>query len=72
MEEIIQLNGDGSLSVPDTPVIPYISGDGTGPDIWNATRIVLDEAVKTAYGNNKKISFNWNRSKNTKLLSRGR
>ena len=57
MENIIQLNGDGSLSVPATPVIPYISGDGTGPDIWNAARIVLDEAVKTAYGNDKKIIF---------------
>ena len=57
MENIIKLNKDGSLSVPDTPVIPYIPGDGTGPDIWNATRLVLDQAVKTAYKDEKKIVF---------------
>ncbi len=57
MENIIKLNQDGSLIVPDTPVIPYIPGDGTGPDIWNATRLVLDQAVKTAYKGDKKIIF---------------
>ena len=57
MENIIKLNKDGSLSVPDTPVIPYIPGDGTGPDIWNATRLVLDQAVKTAYKDEKRIVF---------------
>ena len=57
MENIIEFNKDGSLIVPDTPVIPYIPGDGTGPDIWNATRLVLDKAVKTAYKGDKKILF---------------
>ena len=49
MENIIVLNKDGSLLVPDKPVIPYIPGDGTGPDIWRAARLVLDAAVKKAY-----------------------
>lgn len=57
MENIIQINKDRSLSVPDEPVIPYIPGDGTGPDIWNAARLVLDKAVKTAYKDKKKIAF---------------
>ena len=57
MENIIELNKDGSLLVPDMPVIPYIPGDGTGPDIWNAARLVLDAAVKTAYKNKKKLVF---------------
>lgn len=57
MGNIIQINKDRSLSVPDEPVIPYIPGDGTGPDIWNAARLVLDQAVKTAYKDKKKIAF---------------
>jgi isocitrate dehydrogenase len=57
MEEIIKLNQDGSLSVSDNPVIGYIPGDGTGPDIWSAARLVLDSAVKTAYKDKKKIAF---------------
>ncbi len=57
MEEIIKLNKDGSLSVPDNPVVGYIPGDGTGQDIWKAARRVLDNAVKTAYNNEKKIAF---------------
>jgi len=57
LENIIELNKDGSLLVPDMPVIPYIPGDGTGPDIWNAARLVLDAAVKKAYKDKKKIVF---------------
>ncbi len=57
MENIIVLNKDGSLLVPDKPVIPYIPGDGTGPDIWRAARLVLDAAVKKAYKDKKKIVF---------------
>jgi len=57
MEKIITLNNDGSLNVPDTPVIPYISGDGTGQDIWNAARQVLDAAVEKTYEGKKKIIF---------------
>ena len=55
--EIIVLNNDGTLSVPDHPVIPYIEGDGTGPDIWRASKIVLDSAVEAAYGGKKSISW---------------
>ena len=40
----------GKLSVPDHPILPFIEGDGTGPDIWRASVRVLDAAVKKAYG----------------------
>ena len=46
---------DGKLIVPDYPVIPFIEGDGTGPDIWNASVRVLDAAVEKAYGGKRKI-----------------
>ncbi len=45
------------LSVPDHPVIPFIRGDGTGPDIWAASERVMDAAVEKAYGGKKKISW---------------
>jgi isocitrate dehydrogenase len=48
---------DGKLTVPDHPVIPFIRGDGTGRDIWAASVIVFDAAVKKAYGGKKKISW---------------
>jgi isocitrate dehydrogenase len=48
---------DGELEVPDRPIIPFIEGDGTGPDIWRASVHVLDEAVKKVYGGKKKISW---------------
>ena len=48
---------NGVLSVPDDPVIPFIEGDGTGPDIWKASVYVFDEAVKKVYGGKRKI--NW-------------
>ena len=41
---------DGRLVVPDRPVVPFIEGDGTGPDIWRASVRVFDEAVRRAYG----------------------
>jgi isocitrate dehydrogenase len=47
--------GANGLSVPDQPIIPYIEGDGTGPDIWKAAQAVFDAAVKKAYGGKKKI-----------------
>jgi isocitrate dehydrogenase len=53
----ILINPDGSLSVPDDPIIPFIRGDGTGPDIWNAARPVVDEAVSRAY--DKKRAIRW-------------
>jgi len=48
---------DGKLFVPDNPVIPFIEGDGTGPDIWRASVRVLDAAVAKAYGGRRKISW---------------
>ncbi|MBI4367191.1 MAG: NADP-dependent isocitrate dehydrogenase [Deltaproteobacteria bacterium] len=48
---------DGTLVVPDRPVIPFIEGDGTGPDIWRAAQGVFDAAVAKAYGGTRKISW---------------
>ena len=45
----------GVLNVPDDPVIPFIEGDGTGPDIWRASVVVFDAAVAKAYGGKRKI-----------------
>ena len=44
------------LEVPDRPIIPFIEGDGTGPDIWRATRHVLDGAVAKLYGGGRSIA----------------
>jgi isocitrate dehydrogenase len=46
---------DGRMVVPDTPIIPFIEGDGTGPDIWRATVRVLDAAVQRAYAGRRRI-----------------
>jgi len=46
-----------SLEVPDRPIIPFISGDGTGPDIWRAAQRVFDAAVEKAYGNKRQIAW---------------
>jgi isocitrate dehydrogenase len=46
---------NGTLTVPDQPIIPFIEGDGTGPDIWRASQLVLDAAVKKAYGGKRQI-----------------
>jgi isocitrate dehydrogenase len=48
---------NGRLEVPDDPIIPFIEGDGTGPDIWRASVRVLDAAVEKAYGGKKKIAW---------------
>lgn len=55
-EQIISIN-DGKLNVPDFPVIPFIEGDGTGPDIWAASVRVLDAAVEKAFSGKRKISW---------------
>src|SRR6478672_11816381 len=47
----------GRLMVPDNPIIPFIEGDGTGPDIWRASVRVLDAAVTKAYGGKRKIAW---------------
>jgi isocitrate dehydrogenase len=46
---------NGKLNVPDLPIIPFIEGDGTGPDIWRASQRVFDAAVVKAYGGKRKI-----------------
>jgi isocitrate dehydrogenase len=48
---------NGKLQVPDNPVVPFIRGDGTAPDIWAASVRVLDAAVEKAYGQARKISW---------------
>ena len=56
MGEKITMTASG-LQVPDEPIIPYIEGDGTGPDIWAAAVRVLDGAVATAYGGRRRIEW---------------
>jgi isocitrate dehydrogenase len=48
---------DGRIVVPDDPIIPFIEGDGTGPDIWRATQYVIDGTVAKVYGGKKKIHW---------------
>jgi len=48
---------NGKLTVPDNPVIPFIRGDGTGPDIWAASERVLNSAAQKAYGGRRKIAW---------------
>ncbi len=55
-EQIISIK-DGKLQVPEQPVIPFIEGDGTGPDIWAASVKVFDAAVAKAYGGKRKIQW---------------
>jgi isocitrate dehydrogenase len=48
---------DGRLIIPDDPIVPFIEGDGTGPDIWRATRVVIDGALQKTYGTKRKIAW---------------
>jgi isocitrate dehydrogenase len=54
--EAITIRG-GVLRVPDAPVIPFIEGDGIGPDIWRASQLVFDAAVRTAYGGRRRVEW---------------
>ena len=54
---VIVYSEDGNLVVPDFPVIPFIEGDGIGPDIWRAARRVLDAAVSSVFGDKRKIQW---------------
>src|SRR6187401_1915582 len=54
--ERITMNA-GALQVPDTPIVPFIEGDGTGPDIWRASQLVFDAAVQRAYGGRRRITW---------------
>ncbi len=56
-KNLITKNNDGTLNIPDHPIIPYIEGDGIGPDIWKATRIVIDQAVQASFGREKSIQW---------------
>jgi len=53
----IQYNKEGKLDVPDRPIIPYIEGDGVGPDIWKASVRVFDAAIKKCYGAKRKVTW---------------
>src|SRR3954464_534957 len=55
--EPIRMRADGTLEVPDRPILPFIEGDGTGPDIWRASVRVLDAAVDKEFGGKKKIAW---------------
>src|SRR3970282_1604285 len=48
---------DGVLQAPDRPIIPFIEGDGTGPDIWRASVRVLDAAVEKAYAGDRRLMW---------------
>jgi len=53
----ITLGKNQTLNVPDRPIIPFIEGDGTGPDIWRASQYVFDHAVEKTYGGKRKIAW---------------
>ncbi len=53
----IVMNPDGTLTVPDCPIIPFIEGDGIGPDIWRATRMVIDAAVDRSFSGQRRIEW---------------
>ncbi|MGE4560527.1 MAG: isocitrate dehydrogenase (NADP(+)) [Desulfobulbus sp.] len=55
--EIITVRTDGTLNVPENPIIPFIEGDGTGPDIWKAAQKVLDAAVARSYNGSRAIEW---------------
>ncbi len=56
-QEIAWREAERRLEVPDRPIIPFIEGDGTGPDIWRATRRVLDGAVEKVYKGSRSIAW---------------
>jgi len=55
--EKIRLKSDHTLEVPQRPILPFIEGDGTGPDIWRAAQYVFDGAVKKAYGGKRELAW---------------
>jgi len=56
-ENTISFSEEGKLTVPDNPIIPFIEGDGTGPDIWRATQRVLDAAISSSYEGKRRIEW---------------
>ena len=57
MGEKIEIGSDGKIRVPDIPVIPYIEGDGVGPDIWKASVRVFNAATEKAYGGKRRVEW---------------
>ncbi|WP_425568024.1 NADP-dependent isocitrate dehydrogenase [Rurimicrobium arvi] len=57
MAQHIQMGANGKLSVPDNPIIPFIEGDGIGPEVWAASKTVMDAAIEKAYGQKRKIEW---------------
>ncbi|OSZ78092.1 NADP-dependent isocitrate dehydrogenase [Chitinophagaceae bacterium IBVUCB1] len=53
----ISMGADGKLQVPDNPIIPFIEGDGIGPDVWTASKMVLDAAIEKSYNGKRKIEW---------------
>ena len=53
----ITMARDGSVQTPDKPIVAFIEGDGTGPDIWRASKMVFDAAVKHCYGGKREIAW---------------
>lgn len=57
MAEKITMGEGRKLNVPNNPIIPFIEGDGIGPEIWGVAQKVFDTAVEKAYGGNRKIEW---------------
>ncbi len=55
--DTITLSAPGQIAVPDRPIIPFIEGDGTGPDIWRASKAVFEAAVEKAYGGKRSLAW---------------
>jgi isocitrate dehydrogenase len=53
----IEIRSDGSIHVPEVPIIPYMEGDGVGPDIWRASVRVFNAAVEKCYGNKRRVEW---------------
>ena len=59
MSDKITLSSDGSLQVPDRLVLPFIEGDGVGPEVWKAARLVIDASVEKAYRGARAITWKY-------------
>jgi isocitrate dehydrogenase len=53
----ITMGADGKLNFPDNPIIPFIEGDGIGPDVWSASKMVMDAVIAHVYGGKRKIEW---------------
>ena len=69
----ITMGSNGQLNVPENPIIPFIEGDGIGPDVWGASRKVIDAAVEKAYGGKRKIEWKecWQAKKHSTKQANG-